>query len=50
VTPMSVAIEHDTHLGRPAAGAPLTLRGVRKAFGAKTVLNGVDLLSPVGSS
>jgi sulfonate transport system ATP-binding protein len=48
VTPMSVAIEHDTHLGRPAAGAPLTLRGVRKAFGAKTVLNGVDLHVPGG--
>jgi sulfonate transport system ATP-binding protein len=45
---MSVAIEHDTHLSRPAAGAPLTLRGVRKAFGAKTVLNGVDLHIPAG--
>jgi sulfonate transport system ATP-binding protein len=30
------------------AGAPLTLRGVRKAFGAKTVLNGVDLHVPAG--
>jgi sulfonate transport system ATP-binding protein len=46
VTPMSVAIEHDTHLSRRAAAAPLTLRGVRKAFGAKTVLNGVDLHVP----
>jgi sulfonate transport system ATP-binding protein len=48
VTPMSVAIEHDTHLGRPASGATLTLRGVRKSFGAKTVLNGVDLHVPAG--
>jgi hypothetical protein len=29
-------------------GAALTLRGVRKVFGAKTVLNGVDLHVPVG--
>jgi sulfonate transport system ATP-binding protein len=42
VTPMSVAHVHDTFLSR-RAGAPLTLRGVKKAFGAKTVLNGVDL-------
>jgi sulfonate transport system ATP-binding protein len=48
VTPMSVAIEDATHLRRPAAGAPLTLRGVRKAFGAKTVLHGVDLHVPAG--
>jgi sulfonate transport system ATP-binding protein len=48
VTPMSVAIEHDTHLLRPTDGAPLTLRGVTKAFGAKTVLNGVDLHVPAG--
>jgi sulfonate transport system ATP-binding protein len=48
VTPMSVAIEHDIHLSRPAAGAPLTLRGVTKAFGAKTVLHGVDLHVPAG--
>ena len=27
-------------------GAPLTLRGVRKSFGAKTILNGVDLHVP----
>jgi sulfonate transport system ATP-binding protein len=43
VTPMSVAIQHNTFPNRPATGAPLTLRGVRKAFGAKTVLDGVDL-------
>ena len=43
MTPLSVAIERDTRLGRPAAGAPLTLRGVRRSFGAKTVLDGVDL-------
>jgi sulfonate transport system ATP-binding protein len=48
VTPMSVAVEHDAHLSRPAGGAPLTLRGVRKSFGAKTVLNGVDLHVPTG--
>jgi sulfonate transport system ATP-binding protein len=45
---MSVAIEYGTHFSRPAAGAPLTLRGVRKAFGAKTVLDGVDLHVPAG--
>ncbi len=48
MTPMFVALEHDTNLSRPAAGAPLTLRGVRKSFGAKTVLNGVDLHVPAG--
>ena len=48
MTPMSVAIEHDTHLSRPAMGAPLTLRGVGKSFGAKTVLNAVDLHIPAG--
>jgi sulfonate transport system ATP-binding protein len=48
VTPMSVAIEHDTHLSRPATGAPPTLRDARKSFGAKTVLNGVDLHVPAG--
>jgi sulfonate transport system ATP-binding protein len=45
---MSVAIERDTLLGRPANGAPLTLRGIRKSFGAKTVLKGVDLSVPAG--
>jgi sulfonate transport system ATP-binding protein len=45
---MSVAIEHDTHLGRSAAAVPVTLRGVTKAFGAKTVLHGVDLHAPAG--
>jgi sulfonate transport system ATP-binding protein len=30
------------------SGAPLTLRGVRKSFGAKTILNGVDLHVPAG--
>jgi sulfonate transport system ATP-binding protein len=30
------------------AGAPLTLRGVRKSFGAKTILNDVDLHVPAG--
>jgi len=41
-------MERDTRLGRPAAGAPLTLRGVRRSFGAKTVLDGVDLHAPAG--
>jgi hypothetical protein len=31
-------------------GAPLTLRGVRKSFGAKTILNGVDLDAPPDST
>jgi sulfonate transport system ATP-binding protein len=48
MTPMSAAIEHDTHFSRLSTGAPLTLRGVRKAFGAKTVLNGIDLYVPAG--
>jgi sulfonate transport system ATP-binding protein len=43
VTPMSVAMEHERLLKHPASGAPLTLRGVKKSFGAKTVLNGVEL-------
>ena len=29
-------------------GASLTLRGVRKSFGAKTILNGADLHVPTG--
>jgi sulfonate transport system ATP-binding protein len=45
---MSAAIEYDALFSRPSTGAPLTLRGVRKAFGAKTVLNGVDLHVPAG--
>jgi sulfonate transport system ATP-binding protein len=48
MTPMSAAIEYDALFSRPSTGAPLTLRGVRKAFGAKTVLNGVDLHVPAG--
>jgi sulfonate transport system ATP-binding protein len=47
MTPMSVASVHGASLGRPA-GEALTLRAVRKAFGAKTVLNGVDLHVPAG--
>ena len=38
---MSPAVEPGSFLAD--RGAALTLRGVRKAFGAKTVLNGVDL-------
>jgi sulfonate transport system ATP-binding protein len=48
MTPMSAAIEHATHSSRLSGGAPLTLRGVRKAFGAKTILNGIDLNVPAG--
>src|SRR5580698_11549992 len=45
---MSVAMDHDTLPSRPGPAAPLTLRGVRKTFGAKTILNGVDLHVPAG--
>ena len=48
MTPMSAAIEHGPLSTRPSTGASLTLRGVGKAFGAKTVLNGVDLHVPAG--
>jgi len=43
---MSPAVEPSSFLAD--RGAALTLRGVRKAFGAKTVLNGVDLHVPAG--
>jgi len=45
---MSVAYERSAFFNRPAAGAVLTLRGVAKAFGANTVLSGVDLHVPAG--
>jgi sulfonate transport system ATP-binding protein len=45
---MSFAFERSASFSLPAAGAPLTLRGVGKSFGAKTVLNGVDLHVPAG--
>jgi ABC-type multidrug transport system ATPase subunit len=45
---MSPAVEPSSFLAD--RGAALTLRGLRKAFGAKTVLNGVDLHVPVGQS
>jgi sulfonate transport system ATP-binding protein len=48
VTPISVPLERDAFRSRHAAGAPLTLRGVRKSFGVKTVLNGVNLHVPAG--
>jgi sulfonate transport system ATP-binding protein len=35
-------------LSRATAGAPLTLRGLRKSFDVKTVLNGMDLHVPAG--
>ena len=46
MTPMSPAVEPSSFLAD--RGAALTLRGVRKAFGAKTVLKGVDLHVPAG--
>jgi sulfonate transport system ATP-binding protein len=46
LTLMSPAVEPSSFLAD--RGAALTLRGVRKAFGAKTVLNGVDLHVPAG--
>jgi sulfonate transport system ATP-binding protein len=45
---MSLAIEQEAHLDRPANGGLLILRGVRKSFGAKTVLDGVNLHVPAG--
>jgi sulfonate transport system ATP-binding protein len=45
---MSAAIEHGPLPTRQSTGASLTLRGVGKAFGEKTVLNGVDLHVPAG--
>ena len=45
---VSLTLEHATPLSSPATGAPLTLRGIRKSFGAKTVLDGVDLHAPAG--
>jgi sulfonate transport system ATP-binding protein len=48
VTPMSVALERGALSSGGCAGAVLTLRGVRKSFGAKTVLNRVDLHAPAG--
>jgi sulfonate transport system ATP-binding protein len=46
LTPVSAALEPGSFIA--GAGAPLTVRGVRKSFGAKTVLNGVDLHVPAG--
>jgi sulfonate transport system ATP-binding protein len=40
---MSLAFDHDALQKARAIGAPLTLRGVRKSFGAKTVLSHIDL-------
>jgi sulfonate transport system ATP-binding protein len=48
VTTMSLATERGPLPTRPTTGASLTLRGVRKVFGAKTVLNSVDLHVPAG--
>jgi sulfonate transport system ATP-binding protein len=45
---MSLAFERNAFLSGRAAGAPLTLRGVSKAFGANTILAGVDLHVPAG--
>jgi len=38
-----------TAVGSPAAGAPLEMRGVRKHFGLKIALDGVDWSVPAGS-
>jgi sulfonate transport system ATP-binding protein len=45
---MSLAFDRDASQKGHAAGASLTLRGVRKSFGANTVLSGVDLHVPAG--
>ena len=46
MTPVLAGLEPASFLVDP--GAPLTLRGIRKSFGAKTILNGVDLHVPAG--
>ena len=45
---MSLALDRDASLKGDGAGAALTLRGVRKSFGAKTVLDRIDLHVPAG--
>jgi sulfonate transport system ATP-binding protein len=45
---MSFAFDNDASQKGHAVGASLTLRGVRKSFGAKAVLTGVDLHVPTG--
>jgi sulfonate transport system ATP-binding protein len=45
---MSLAIERGSSIAGAGAAVPVTLRGVTKAFGAKTVLHGVDLHAPAG--
>jgi sulfonate transport system ATP-binding protein len=45
---MSLAFDRDASRKGHAAGASLTVRGVEKSFGAKTVLSGVDLHVPAG--
>jgi sulfonate transport system ATP-binding protein len=45
---MSLAFDRDPSQKGRAAGAPLTMRGVGKAFGANAVLAGVDLHVPAG--
>jgi sulfonate transport system ATP-binding protein len=40
---MSLALERDALQQGRITGAPVTLRGVKKSFGANTVLSGVDL-------
>jgi sulfonate transport system ATP-binding protein len=46
LTPVSAGLELGSFLA--GAGAPLTLRGVRKSFGAKTILDSLDLHVPAG--
>ncbi len=45
---MSLAIERRSLSAGPGAAVPVMVRGVTKAFGAKTVLDGVDLHAPAG--
>jgi sulfonate transport system ATP-binding protein len=45
---MSLAFERGSSIVGPGAAVPVTLRGVTKAFGAKTVLHGVDLHAHAG--
>jgi sulfonate transport system ATP-binding protein len=45
---MSLAFERGSSTAAPGAAVPVTLRGVTKAFGAKSVLHGVDLHAHAG--
>jgi sulfonate transport system ATP-binding protein len=45
-----VRAETPRHAGTAARGLPLTIRGLRKSFGANEVLRGIDLHIPAGQS